>query len=224
MPRSVPVIVVVEGPSAAGKTTWVRRHAVGNSIPENGSLEPPTDATLREVAAFWTEANERRWAAVVGAEEREGDVVCDTDPLKLHFSYCCARLGALPWTQFDLEVRLAWDGCDDRRLGMADLVLVEAPDDRTLEQRRAGDATRRRRNFDLHRRFTPFRVEWYAALDRLDSGRALGASPTRCGRRRPGLVTTPPCSTSGCRASPSDATSSANLQLNGCLTNTCSVS
>ena len=69
------VIVVVEGPSAAGKTTWCRTHvSTWMPEPEPGPLEAVLDA------------QRARWRAAVDADATGEVVVLDGDPLKLWYS------------------------------------------------------------------------------------------------------------------------------------------
>jgi hypothetical protein len=105
--------------------------------------------------------------------------VCDTDPLKLHYDYCLARVGAAPWDRFEAGVAMVATAIASRTLGIADIVLVHIPDDATLTRQRALDSTRNRRNFELHRRLGPALRDWYAVLDRLDPGRVMWQNPAR---------------------------------------------
>lgn len=172
------MIIVVEGPSAAGKSSWVAAHGTNNVIAENGRIEVPDDLAGDRLASFWSEANCRRWADAVGAEAEHGLALCDTDPLKLHYAYGLARVGATPWEDFDLGISKATDAIKQQRLGLADIVLVSLPDDETLARQRDSDLSRRRRNFDLHLQLGPSLGDWYSTLDRLDPGRVRWEFPT----------------------------------------------
>lgn len=165
------MIVVVEGPSAAGKTTWCAAHGPDHVVAETGPIEPPGTASDDDLARFWGEIGCGRWAEALRVEAERGLAVCDTDPLKLHHDDGLARLGLVPWDRFDAGVRWAAEAVAARRLGLADVVLVAVPDDGTLARRRDGDPTRTRRRFDLHRRLGPALRDWYATLDGLDPGR-----------------------------------------------------
>ena len=171
------VIVVVEGPSAAGKSTWAASHGSERVIEETGRIEVPGDLAGERVATFWTEANCRRWAEAVEGETKYGIVLCDTDPLKLHYDYCLARIGAASWNSFDLGVAATTDAIRQKRLGLADIVLVSIPDDETLRRRRDSDPSRRRRNFDLHRQVGPYLTDWYSTLDQIEPGRVKWEFP-----------------------------------------------
>jgi hypothetical protein len=102
------VIIVVEGASAAGKTTWCRGMPSEQVLFEG---EPPTSpsplgASDRlpsdplAIAEFSANDNARRWSKAREISERCGWVVCDTDPFKLHFSWTLwvLRPGSDPFT------------------------------------------------------------------------------------------------------------------------------
>jgi nicotinamide riboside kinase len=163
------VIVVVEGPSASGKTTWCREHAPAQTVEEyqsDGQRRVPPDGEA--AADYWASVNSGRWREAQELESRAGLAVCDTDPLKLHYAWCLAWVGVAPAERFHLEAAATRRAVTSGRLGFADLVLLADPDPSTLATRRAGDPTRRRRNFGLHRRLGEPLRQWYLALDSLD--------------------------------------------------------
>jgi len=86
------VIIVVEGPSASGKTTWIQTHALDGVVAESALADPPEDASA--AALFWAENGARRWEQAIATEQRAGISVCDTDPLKLHYGWSLWRIGA----------------------------------------------------------------------------------------------------------------------------------
>lgn len=171
------MIVVVEGPSAVGKTTWCAAHGSGDVVAESGPIRPPDGLDDDGVARFWSAVDRRRWAEALRVEAEGGRAVCDTDPLKLHYAYCLARVGVASWERFDSGVHVTSQAITSRWLGIADIVLVEIPDDETLARRRRSDPTRSRRNFDLHRRLGPALRDWYDTLARLDPGRVRWDHP-----------------------------------------------
>jgi GTPase SAR1 family protein len=89
------VIVTVEGPSAAGKTTWCRQHASEMVVEE---YEPkgsePDGADLSAQVAYYLGVSSSRWRVAQELEARSGTAVCDGDPLKLHYSCCVSRTTA----------------------------------------------------------------------------------------------------------------------------------
>lgn len=171
------MIVVVEGPSAAGKTTWCRQHAsvlIEEYAPTG--LEPDgTDAASQ--AAYWVGVNSGRWRAAVDLEARSGTAICDTDPLKLHYSWCLGRVGAAPWSRFEQEFAQARDAFASGSLGFADLVLITIPASATLQAQRDADTSRRRKTFALHSTLADPLRSWYRAVEALDSGRVVWGLP-----------------------------------------------
>ncbi len=134
------MIVVVEGPSAAGKTAWSTDHGAGNVVAETGGVDLPVDLSDEALGEFWTEMNCHRWAMAVTAEAERGVAICDTDPLKLHDDYCLAMVGAESWRRFDVDVSLTIQAISSCRLGIADVLLVSIPSDEVLDRQRASDA------------------------------------------------------------------------------------
>ena len=176
-PVAIDMIVAVEGPSAAGKTTWAEQHGAGRLVPETGALEPPDGIGVTELAEFWCEINARRWADAIRIEAEHGIAVCDTDPLKLHYDYCLARIGHAPWERFDAGIAAVAVAMKEQRLGVVDTVVLLIPDDDTLDRQMQGDPRRRRRNFGLHRRLAEPLRDWYSALERAEPGRVLWERP-----------------------------------------------
>ena len=74
------MIVAVEGPSAAGKTTWCLqqgRPVVAEYAP-TGREPDGSDEEAR--AAYWAEVNAGRWREALALERRSEVVLCDSDP------------------------------------------------------------------------------------------------------------------------------------------------
>jgi hypothetical protein len=130
------VIVVIEGTSAAGKTTWCRTHAPALTVPE----EPP---------------GRERWRRALEIERSHAIAVCDTDPAKLYYDYALwqtGRLEAAAWQAQCDATRVAFAAGE---LGLADLVFFAERDRETLERHRAGDPSRSRHRFELHVELQP---------------------------------------------------------------------
>lgn len=164
------MIVVLEGPSAAGKTTSATRLAPDAVVAEAGHVDPPA-RPAEAIAQFWTDINSKRWRTALHVEATAGIAICDTDPLKLHYDFCLLRNGEIRVDQMHADHRAARDAMSERRLGIADLVVCEIPDPDVLERRRRNDPSRTRHRFDLHRRLAEPLREWYEALETLDPGR-----------------------------------------------------
>lgn len=173
------MIVVVEGPSGAGKTTWVNRHHAACAVCEyqaTGS-EPSSSDGPQAAAQFWAEVNARRWQAAVELEARAGLAVCDTDPLKLHYVWTLWRIGEVSHARWIAEANQVRERFEKGGLGLADLFLVELPDEAQLRHRKESDTTRRRRNFELHARIAEPLREWYSAVAALDPDRVRWSHP-----------------------------------------------
>jgi hypothetical protein len=171
------VIIAVEGPSAAGKTTWCRatgKQFVAEYMPTG---QEPDGSDPVEQATYWAKVNAQRWTQALALEDATGIAVCDSDPLKLHYSWCLAAVGAAPITRFERELGTVRQMFTEHRLGFADVVLLSIPDPKQLVQQRMGDPTRRRRSFALHARLAEPLAEWYGALEGLDPGRVLDGFP-----------------------------------------------
>ena len=171
------MIVAVEGPSAAGKTTWCRAHAP-QFIPEYAPTgAEPGSSNPAAQADYWVSVNSGRWAEAVELERSTGVAVCDSDPLKLHYSWCLAVVGAEPWDRFQLELQRCRVAFAAGSLGLADLVVVSTASDEDLWRRKEADPSRRRRSFDLHVQLREPLLAWYTALERLSPGRVLWTLP-----------------------------------------------
>jgi hypothetical protein len=170
------VIVVVEGPSASGKTSWCRRR-VGRFVPEYSgpSFSEPGDG--QALARHWARVSVKRWADAEALEREDGIAFCDTDPVKLHYSWGMAALGLAPRATFDRELAVLRVAFESGRLGLADAVLIELPDTETLQARRDADGTRRRRNFATHVQLREPLRQWYETVDALDPGRVIWRLP-----------------------------------------------
>ncbi|HEY3218714.1 MAG TPA: hypothetical protein VGK15_06480 [Candidatus Limnocylindria bacterium] len=173
------MIVVVEGPSGAGKTTWCRTHGGSHALLESlpdGSVVP----TNEEAAAhFWVERNAARWAEVRTRERRDGLVVVDTDPFKLHFTWSLYQSGQTTRRAWQLMRDVAREAFVAGRYGLADVVYVSDVDIATLRARRASDATRTRRNFERHVKLRDSLLQWYRVIDAVEPGRVIfGLSET----------------------------------------------
>jgi hypothetical protein len=171
------VIIVVEGPSGAGKTTWCRTHggkyALLESLPDHATVptEPPA------AARFWVDRNVARWDEVLARDARDGLVVVDTDPFKLHYVWTLFRTGQVGEIEWTMQRDAARDAFASGRYALADVILVSDVDVATLRARREADPSRTRRNFDRHVVLRDALLRWYRAIDRLEAGRVVFGLP-----------------------------------------------
>lgn len=179
------MIIVVEGASAAGKTTWCRQLPRDQTIFERESPRspPPVEADLpapagpQIVAEYWTKENSGRWTAACEISERFGWVVCDTDPFKLHWAWTLWVSGLSPVEYWEHSKACARSAFTGGRLGLPDLVLFADPDIETLRRQKAGDHTRTRGRHEMHVRIAPALKRWYLAMAALDPVRVEFALP-----------------------------------------------
>ena len=171
------MIVVVEGPSGAGKTTWCRTHGGANALiealPDHATVPTEPEAAAR----FWVERNVARWQEVLAREARDGLVVVDTDPFKLHFVWTLFRTGQVSEVEWTSQRDAARDAFASGRYALADVFLVSDVDDATLRVRRDADPSRTRRNFERHVLLRDSLLRWYSAIDRLEPGRVVFGLP-----------------------------------------------
>jgi hypothetical protein len=171
------VIIVVEGPSGAGKTTWCRTHAGANALLEALPDHATVPADPEAAARFWVERNVARWREVLARETRDGLVVVDTDPFKLHFVWTLFKTGQATEIDWTMQRDVARDAFAAGRYALADLFLVSDIDDATLRARRENDPSRTRRNFERHVLLRDSLLRWYRAIDRIEPGRVVFGLP-----------------------------------------------
>jgi len=171
------VIIVVEGPSGAGKTTWCRTHGGANALLEALPDHATVPTEPRAAGRFWVERNVVRWREVLEREARDGLVVVDTDPFKLHYVWTLFETGQVGEVEWTMQRDAARDAFAAGRYALADLFLVSDVDDATLRARRDADPTRTRRNFERHVQLRDALLRWYRAIDRLEPGRVVFGLP-----------------------------------------------
>ncbi|QXH33563.1 hypothetical protein [Pseudomonas muyukensis] len=167
------MIVVVEGISAGGKTTWCSRHGGEHVVAEHGRFANAPDRAQQPqaAAAFWAERNVERWQAALQQQARSAWAICDSDPLKLHYIWTLWRTGEASEQDWRLERDATRATLAQGRIGFADRYLVARIDPQLARERAKADLTRRRSNFELHVRLQPALLEWYAALESALPGR-----------------------------------------------------
>ncbi len=175
------MIVVVEGISAAGKSTYAGRFGEAHWVPEFEAYGrvPTAEEPAADRAAYWAEHNVRRFQAALAAERDHGFAICDTEPMKTHFTWCRARAGFTSTEEFDCAVPIVRQAIAARRLGFGDRYLVKRIDPEVARAQKEGDVTRRRRNFDMHLALQPHLMDWFTALSEVLPGRVQFDWPDR---------------------------------------------
>ena len=175
------MIVVIEGISAAGKTTYARQFGEGSFVPEIPVKDdlPDPNASLDDHAWFWAEHNVRKFQMALEIEREHGIAICDTDPMKIHYSWCMERAG-FHWpdkfAHAQIFVREAIAGA---RLGFADLYLVKQIEPSLARTQKMGDQTRRRGNFEQHLALQPHLIDWFTAMSEVLPGRIRWKLPEK---------------------------------------------
>ena len=173
------MILVIEGSSASGKTTWVERnagaHAIAESVPPADA--PRLDRDPRLTLQTWQRWNEARWAMAIELERRSGVAVTDGDPLKLHYIWCLWQIGRATEEQWQYAASLAGAAFAAGSLGIADRICVADLDDAELRRRKESDSTRRRGGFEVHVALAEPLRRWYGAVAALDPGRVSWGLP-----------------------------------------------
>ena len=171
------MIIVVEGPSGAGKTTWVQRHGgrfgLLEQLPDHTTV--PTDP--EQAARFWVQRNVARWQEVLERERRDGVVVVDTDPFKLHYVWTLWRTGQATEREWILQRDVAREAFATGRYGLADLFLVSEISMDELRRRKDADPTRTRHSFEHHVQLRDSLLAWYRSITTFDAQRVVFGLP-----------------------------------------------
>jgi hypothetical protein len=161
------VIVAIEGPSAVGKTSWCRKHAPRYVKEAPSDLDAPDlFADPIDVANFWVPFNIGLWESALRIEKEEGIAFCDSDPLRLYFSFSLWKTGALDRRLFDAEARLYRLAMASHRVGFADFVLWEEAPLEELRLRAKAGVVHRRRRHELYLSLIPWMKVWFEARER----------------------------------------------------------
>ena len=166
------MIVVVEGISASGKTTWSTQQGGQQVIPENGRFDNAPDRATQpvEAARFWAERNVDRWQKALAMEARSAWAVCDSDPLKLHYIWTLWQIGEASEHAWRTELDATRETVAQGRIGFADCYLVGCIDPQLARERARADTTRRRGKFELHVRLQDALLAWYGAIEAVQPG------------------------------------------------------
>lgn len=160
------MIIVVEGISAAGKTTYSRRFGEPFCVSEfeaEGAIPGMQDAP-RVHAVYWLQHNIRRFRAALAIEAERGFAICDTEPFKSHFDWCMARAGFKSMEVFNEAMPLARAAIAAGEIGFADRYLVKHIEPDVARAQKEGDKTRSRRRWDMHLALQPHLIAWFEAL------------------------------------------------------------
>ncbi|HZQ40042.1 MAG TPA: hypothetical protein VFA87_04590 [Rhizomicrobium sp.] len=172
------MIVVIEGISACGKSSWCSSHAAGHVVAENGRINGPDRAQApAEAAAFWALRNLDRWQAAIAMDYSTGLAICDTDPLKLHYIWCLWKIGEAREADWHLELAATRKTFAQKQIGFGDLYYIGVIEPAVARQRKQADPTRSRRNFELHVRLQPALIAWYETLSAVLPGQVFFGFP-----------------------------------------------
>lgn len=164
------MILVLEGPSAVGKTTLALHLADAHGltmVPELEAGEPPRDA---DAATWFVERHIARWrVAEEAAESRH--VVVDGDPFKgLWYGWVYESIGHPGPFAAAAHYRAA---LLQGLVRFPDVYVVLGATRNRLAHRRDMDITRRRRNFELHLRLVDPQRRYFAAMNAVDASRVV---------------------------------------------------
>lgn len=175
------MILVVEGISASGKTTWCAKHGGQHVIAENGRFENEPDLTKDSLGAatFWAERNVDRWQTALAMEDISSWALCDSDPLKLHYICCLWQIGEASEHDWQIELQATRETIAQGRIGFADCYIVGRIDPLLARERAKADTTRRRSKFELHVRLQQALLIWYASMDEVLPGRVRFGFPSK---------------------------------------------
>lgn len=144
------MILVVEGISASGKTTWCAKHGGQHVIPEHGRIESEPNRVNDPVGAatFWAERNVDRWQKALTMEDKSSWALCDSDPLKLHYIWTLWQIGEASEHDWRMELDATRETIAQERIGFADCYIVGRVDPQLARERAKADITRRRSGFE----------------------------------------------------------------------------
>ena len=166
MPRNAPSlargsVVVLEGPSAVGKTTLATRLGSTGAevVPEVAALfarptpEPPAWYLHRQIERW-----QRAWRAACAGRM----AVLDGDPLQpLWYN---AAYGNRRMESLDTLVAVYRPALLDGALGLPDRYVLLSASEATLRHRREGDSSRQRRGFERHLAFVSYQRRYVEAM------------------------------------------------------------
>ncbi|RXZ77410.1 hypothetical protein EBB07_31080 [Paenibacillaceae bacterium] len=153
--------IVIEGPSAVGKSTLCRK-LVGkyNAIViDEIIVEPIRGYTPYEEAVFYLDKEISRWNTIVKTDKL---TILDTDPQKsIWFNWSLGFKNCLSLQELDAYFR---DKVRMQKIGFADLYVVLIASRKELMNRKNGDLFRERDNFDWISKANEYRERYYQYL------------------------------------------------------------
>ena len=165
------MIIVVEGVSAAGKSRWASRFGAA-TVDENAGPAPKSEDPAI-LSRYWSDRNSERWKRGLQLECVHEVVCFDTDPLKIHYSWCLWQIGEGSREAWVMNVKAARERITVRELGFADQIYFLNPSEEVIRQQKANDRTRERRNFETHLNLYDSLRRWYELLECLCPGKVI---------------------------------------------------
>jgi hypothetical protein len=166
------MIVAIEGPSAAGKTTWCRSHFPHNCVQEAPAelAAPDLFGDPTEVARFWVNYAVQNWQLALALEQEHGITVCDGDPFHLYYSWALGKSAALAETLFQLESELYRSAFEKEQIGFVDDVLWLEVSTDELRRRAQSDTARHRKRHEMYLTLVPWMKVWFQERERVLPG------------------------------------------------------
>jgi hypothetical protein len=163
------LIICVEGPSAAGKTTLARALALAHGavmVPELDAAGAPSPS---HAEPWFSERHAERWGRARELTRSAPLVVMDGDPLKgLWYNWIHSDAG---WPGVEVIEPQYQSQIEQGALGIPTLYVYLEATEAQLRRRRADDPTRQRRGFETNIRALEPQRRYFAALDAADPGR-----------------------------------------------------
>ena len=157
-------IISIEGASAAGKTTTsaaLAAKTVGFHIPEVAmSWEKPQ----REYPEWFFERQADRWN-IATEKEKEGLAVIDIDLFQPFWYNWSFGFTLFDGQSLDFVANFYRPLIEQRQLGFPDRYFILHTDEEQLRTRKAGDATRMRRGFEMNLTFIEPQKRYFEALN-----------------------------------------------------------
>jgi thymidylate kinase len=165
-------ILCLEGPSAVGKTTIATAlaRACGAEIVAELSAGP---LPFHDAAQWFLEQDQdvARWNRARALARRAPFVILDGDPFKgLWYNWIYAADG---WPSVEATAAVYRERVRQGTLAFPDLYVLLHATEAQLRQRRAGDPTRTRRNFEKHLALIEPQRRYFAALHDASPDRVL---------------------------------------------------